>query len=827
MNTISLRSLCLLALAFPTLISAATITVKSTADAGGPCSGPDCTLREAIATAVSGGTINFSLPAGSTITLTSGQLLINKNLTINGPGANLLTVQRGAAAGNSRIFNINSNFNVTISGLTIANGHVGNGGAGGIYNEGTLTLTASIISGNSAISGGGISNYGKLTMTNSTVSDNMAFSGNGGGIDNSGTNTVTITSSSISGNSASSEGGGIYSNGGTVNLFNSTVSGNSDTDVNGLLLGGGIYNLGTFNITNSTISGNSSNGGGGILCDNGTVTITNSTISTNSANFNSGGIYTSSASTVIARNTIIALNTAPDFPDFYGTLTSQGYNLIGNTSGTDISIAGGGTTTGNQLDVDPKLDTLKDNGGPTSTHALRSGSPAIEGGNSFGSNTDQRGFARPVVIPDTSPIGDGSDIGAYEVQADLLPGCTTINREVKNNNDSGTDSLRAVIANVCAGSTITFAENVRGAISLTGGQLLITKSLTINGPGANLLSVQRSFAGGTPAFRVFNVASANVIATIAGLTISNGATSATTFGGGISNQGTLILSNAVISGNSAGFGGGGIHNDGGTLSITSSTISGNSTPGGAAGVLNNGTLTLTNSTISDNMAQGGNGGGIVNSLTITLTNSTISGNSASGGGGGVHNSSGTVRSGNTIIALNTAAGGPDFNGALTSDGFNLIGNGSGAAVTPVQFSDQKGTAGSPINPILGQLQNNGGPTFTRALGSGSTAINAGSDDLAPKLDQRGYLRSGVVDIGAFEFAGTPLRITSITRLGNGHVVLHGIGVPSGQHTLSTYPSLGASADSSGPVTANGSGVLQFDDGGSVGQTKRFYHLTFP
>ena len=106
------------------------------------------------------------------------------------------------------------------------------------------------------------------------------------------------------------------------------------------------------------------------------------------------------------------------------------------------------------------LGPLQNNGGPTFTHALLSGSPAIEGGNSSGSNTDQRGLARPVDSPaiDNATGGDGSDIGAYEVQADILPGCNNINRVVNNNNDSGTDSLRAVIANVCAGSTITFAR---------------------------------------------------------------------------------------------------------------------------------------------------------------------------------------------------------------------------------------------------------------------------------------------------------------------------------------------------------------------------------
>ena len=131
--------------------------------------------------------------------------------------------------------------------------------------------------------------------------------------------------------------------------------------------------------------------------------------------------------------------------------------------------------------------------------------------------------------------GDGSDIGAYEVQADQLTGCSNINRVVNNNNDSGPDSLRAVIANVCAGSTMTFAPSVTGAINLTSGELLLNKTVTISGPGANLLSVQRSAAGGTPDFRIFNITPNSVIATISGLTIANGNTPSN--GGGISNTG--------------------------------------------------------------------------------------------------------------------------------------------------------------------------------------------------------------------------------------------------------------------------------------------------
>ena len=259
-----------------------------------------------------------------TINLTSSGLGIGKNLTIKGPGANLLSLQRGASAGSFGIIEIMSFVNATISGLTIANGN-----DGGVFNLGTLTLTSVTISGNSAV------NYG-------------------GGIFNGNDSTLILSNSTISGNSAK-EGGGIY-NIGSLTLINSTVSGNSAS----VGRGGGISNFDSLTLTNSTISSNSAvgviggDGGGGIasLSDAGMVNV---------------------------RNTIIARNTATlGSPDFFGLLTSQGYNLIGNTSGTMIT----GTTTGNQLNVDPVLGPLQDNGGPTFTHALLSGSPAIEGGDS-------------------------------------------------------------------------------------------------------------------------------------------------------------------------------------------------------------------------------------------------------------------------------------------------------------------------------------------------------------------------------------------------------------------------------------------------------------
>ncbi len=402
---------------------AATITVTSAGDSGLG------TLRQAISDAASGDTINFALPPGTTaITLTSDQLLISKNLTISGPGANLLSVVRGRAPMKPffkfRIFDIGGGTKVTISGLTIANGSsLSNDFGGGIYNSGTLTVLNCTVSGNSTSGtgdkGGGIYNGGTAFITNSVISGNFtdAGFGSGGGIYSDGIS-MTITNSTISGNSAKA-GNGIFNTGGGMAIINSTVSGNSAN--NGV--GGGIYNFtgGTMEITNSTVSGNSNVTVGGVENNGGTMIITNSTISGNSGStVNVGGIENEPGGTVNVRNTIIAGNTNNDF---VGTLTSQGYNLIGNTSGTIIT----GTPTGNQLNVDPHLGPLQDNGGPTFTQALLSGSPAIDGGSFIGLHTDQRGFTRPVdnpAIPNATS-GDGSDIGAFEVQPTFLANIST------------------------------------------------------------------------------------------------------------------------------------------------------------------------------------------------------------------------------------------------------------------------------------------------------------------------------------------------------------------------------------------------------------------
>jgi hypothetical protein len=369
------------------------------------------TISHAIKLAASGGTINVA-PATYRENLTIGS-----SMRILGSGASTTIVDAGRAGSVVSI----SHGNVTLSGMTFRNGRSKNGCCGaGIANGGTLTLSNSIVSGNIADSGGGgIGNGGTLTLSNSIISANAVniscsefCVGEGGGIHNSGR--LVIDNSTISGNAvntscpqgspcltAFSGGGGISNTGGgAVTIRNSTISGNR------ALVAGAIKNLGIASkvaIINSTVSGNSSPTSAAIFTWEGTVTISNSTIGRNYA---AGVIvqesFGSGAATL--QNSIVANNSGANCLG----VTSKGYNLSRDGS-CDFS------GPGDLNNTNPILGPLQDNGGPTKTMALLSGSPAVDAGDPSGCKvrTDQRGEPRP----DPEDTG-GCDIGAYELQTD-------------------------------------------------------------------------------------------------------------------------------------------------------------------------------------------------------------------------------------------------------------------------------------------------------------------------------------------------------------------------------------------------------------------------
>jgi predicted outer membrane repeat protein len=323
-----------------------TVTVLNNRDSGAG------SLRAEIAAAKNNDTIVFAPSlAGQTVTLTSGELLINHNVTIAGPGAGELTINGNHA---SRVFEVAKGANsVTVSGLTIGSGQAVVGG--GILNRGTLMLSGSILAGNIAAGsiyvagsgvGGGIENVGTLTVSGSTLAGNSATLG-GGGIANGGK--LTVTNSTLSANTANNDGGGI-NNDGTLTITGSTLSGNVT-----LISGGGIVNGGTLMISGSTLSGNSASESGGGIYNIGTLTVSGSSLSGNTAAYEGGGILTASGfggNTAMVSNSTLSGNTAAyEGGGIYvtgGTLTVSGSALTGNSAtseGGGIYIGAYGTVT--------------------------------------------------------------------------------------------------------------------------------------------------------------------------------------------------------------------------------------------------------------------------------------------------------------------------------------------------------------------------------------------------------------------------------------------------------------------------------------------------
>ncbi len=241
-----------------------TLTVLNNSDTG--ASG-DGSLRGEIAAAASGDTINFDPSlSGQTITL-SQTLSITKSITISGLGASHLAV---SGNDNVQVLNIASSITVSIAGITIKDGSAMNLGGGGIYNRGSLTVSDSTLSGNSAGHAGGIANYGALTVTNSMLSRNSA--GIGGGIFNQGGSTLTISNCTFNNNTAIADGGGgIYVGGGTVSVSNSAFFDNSAINQYSNGSGGAISSTSPLTVSNSTFSRNSASYGGGIASLNGTL----------------------------------------------------------------------------------------------------------------------------------------------------------------------------------------------------------------------------------------------------------------------------------------------------------------------------------------------------------------------------------------------------------------------------------------------------------------------------------------------------------------------------------------------------------------------------
>jgi beta-glucanase (GH16 family) len=354
------------------------VTVSSTADGGAG------SLRKALASVAVDGTVHFAgALAGQTITLLSGPLTLGKNVTIDGAAAPGLTISGNHS---DRVFIVNPGTTAALSHLTVADGY-GWQLAGGILNNGSLTLDHVVVAGN--------------TM----ATDAGDFWQGGGGIYNGNGAVFNLIDSSVTNNRARWSGGGLYSFfNTTTTIVRSTVSGNVSNDV-----GGGFRSLGNVRITNSTFSGNTSTGwhGGAIFHTDGAMEIDSSTIANNvGPDYAPSAIFVGSFNPAVPSleltNTIVTGN------HWYaceqhaaGTvhLTSGGHNVVQDGSCSPAA--------SDQVVGDAGIGALASNGGPTLTHALLPGSPALDAGDDTACPaTDQRGIARPQ--------GPHCDVGSYE-----------------------------------------------------------------------------------------------------------------------------------------------------------------------------------------------------------------------------------------------------------------------------------------------------------------------------------------------------------------------------------------------------------------------------
>lgn len=338
------------------------------------------------------------------------------------PGGGILNFA-GLTLQRSTVANVGAGIvNRTDGTLTLRRSHVEhNSGAGIINTGGDVVLVRSSVTDNSA--GGISSSFGRVTLTESSVADNT-----GSGI-SAGNARLTITNSGIARNSTAFDGGGIQSSQSQVLIVGSTIVSNSARG-----MGGGIFNdtrdptgrVGSLIIlTNSTLSRNVADSGGGVFNTSrrgsANVALIHSTVTLNSARVAGGGLRGGDseggldANVLGLRNSLVAQNTAPAGPDILASQSDLGvifasFSLIGNGSGSSLTDGENGNQVGSaSAPIDPRLGPLALNGGPTRTHALLAGSPAINAASSDDCTaTDQRGVSRPQ--------GPACDIGSYERQ---------------------------------------------------------------------------------------------------------------------------------------------------------------------------------------------------------------------------------------------------------------------------------------------------------------------------------------------------------------------------------------------------------------------------
>ena len=771
-----------LLLSSPEVVQAANFTVDSEVDSvdvapgDGTCEDASgrCTLRAAVMEANSlPGADRIDLPAGTyELSLygfeeasATGDLDITDDLVLLGAGASSTIID--AEEVDENIFEIlggPSGPRVEIAGVTVQNGDrsydSGSGSGGGIrVGEGAaLELRDSVIRDNTATDdGGGILSRGTLTVIRSTIVGN-SNSGTGGGI---AALSATIVDSLFIDNSTLEEGDAISA--GQLTLLNSTVSANGEES----------QSFGAIGVWEE-------------------ATIVASTIAKNEG-FGVISVYTGPV-TVTVRTSIIADNARADcsFNDRV-TPVSLGHNLTsddtcGLTAATD------------QPNTDPLLGPLEDNGGPTSTHALLPGSPALDAVsvaacvNHEGHPlpADQRGVARPQ--------GPNCDIGAFEVVQVPLSftvdsTADSVDKHPGNGrcaDQYGRCTLRAAVmeANASLGRDTIHLPAGTYELTLYGfeeaaatGDLDITSDLVLLGAGAGSTIIDADQVDEN-IFEILGGPSGSTVE-IAGVTVQNGRRShdsGNASGGGIrvGEGAALELRDSVIRDNTATDAGGGIVSSG-TLTVIRSTLIGNHSweGGGIAGV----GATVVGSLLTENVAE--QIGDAISGGELIVVNTTVSRNGSGSSGAGAINVWGSALIVASTVADNDGAGVLGFDGepSITFQNTVIANNGTRDCLRNIVFPivslghnlDSDDTCGLTAatdrpntDPLLGLLEDNGGPTSTHALLPGSPGLDAvpvaacvDHEGHPLSADQRGVARpqGPNCDIGAFEVVQVPLSFT--------------------------------------------------------------------
>ena len=763
-------------------------------------------LRDVIANSVNGDTVAFAPGlSGTTIMLTSSQISLNQSLTVDGSALiNGITIDGNA---NSRIFEVASDTTTVLNSLTLAHGKPTETDVGG-----------------PVFVGGGILNWGNLTVNRCTLTSNVATNGSGGGgaICNL-FGALTVNQSTLTGNNAnySAGGGAILSVDGSVTVNQSTLTGNSA--VSSAYHGGGILEVeGSLTLYNSIVAGNSASADPEIYCDCGFTALGNS-LTSGSPLLAPLGNYGGPTPTMpplpgspaidagadSATNTFATDQRGAGFPRLSGLHVDVGAVELAYAPGPPLVVTQAATGLGPATAI--LTASIAPNGAVTACHfeyGLTTSYGSVTATNILRAST-------AAVAADLAGLPAATQYHFRTVATNRFG--TTLGNDlpfhtggltnlVNNTNDSGSGSLRDVIANAAAGDTVGFAPGLSGTtIVLTSSQITLDKNLTLDGSAlANGITLD-----GNANRRIFEVSS-NRTVVLNSLTVANGKSYV---GGGILNWGNLTVNRCTLTGNvatDASGGGGAIWNQFGTLTVNQSTLTGNDadySQGGGAICNDHGDLTVNQSTLTGNSAVASTlgGGGI---LSVTGQSFALD--------------VGFLTLCNSIVAGNSASAYPEL------DCMSWFG--------PIALGNNL-TNGAPL---LAPLGNYGGPTPTMPPRFGSPALNAGSDSATNSFltDQRGHPRlSGAhVDIGAVEaqvcLGNRPL-LTGPGKTGNGSFQFAvSNNTPGVTFTVFTTTNLALPFSNwtlqavRAPIEI-APGQFQFTDAQPANGPRRFYRVTSP